>query len=39
MGNRICVAGKELLKGVTAMPITDILERNCKLYGNDICLV
>ena len=21
------------------MPITDILERNCKLYGNDICLV
>ena len=21
------------------MPITDILERNCKLYGDDICLV
>lgn len=21
------------------MPITDILERNCRLYGNDICLV
>jgi len=21
------------------MPITDILEKNCKLYGNDICLV
>ncbi len=21
------------------MPITEILERNCKLYGNDICLV
>ena len=21
------------------MPITDILERNCKLYGNDVCLV
>lgn len=21
------------------MPITDILERNCNLYGNDICLV
>ena len=21
------------------MPITDILERNCRLYGDDICLV
>ena len=21
------------------MPITDILEQNCKLYGNDVCLV
>ena len=21
------------------MPITDILERNCKLYGDDVCLV
>ena len=21
------------------MPITDILERNCKLYGEDICLI
>ena len=21
------------------MPITDILERNCRLYGEDICLV
>ena len=21
------------------MPITEILDRNCKLYGNDICLV
>lgn len=21
------------------MPVTDVLERNCKLYGNDICLV
>ena len=21
------------------MPITEILERNCKLYGNDVCLV
>lgn len=25
--------------GENKMPITDILERNCKLYGNDICLV
>ena len=21
------------------MPITDILERNCSLYGDDVCLV
>lgn len=21
------------------MPITEILERNCKLYGDEICLV
>lgn len=21
------------------MPITELLEQNCKLYGNDICLV
>lgn len=21
------------------MPITDLLERNCRLYGNDTCLV
>ena len=21
------------------MPITEILEKNCKLFGNDICLV
>ena len=25
--------------GESTMPITDILERNCKLYGEDICLV
>ena len=21
------------------MPITDILEKNCRLYGDDVCLV
>ena len=21
------------------MPITELLEQNCKMYGNDICLV
>jgi acyl-CoA synthetase (AMP-forming)/AMP-acid ligase II len=30
---------KVILKGRKIMPITDILERNCKLYGEDICLV
>ena len=25
--------------GVDSMPITEILERNSVLYGNDVCLV
>lgn len=25
--------------GVSHMPITEILEKNCALYGNDVCLV
>jgi len=27
------------MKGRWSMPITDILERNCRLYGDDTCLV
>jgi acyl-CoA synthetase (AMP-forming)/AMP-acid ligase II len=27
------------MKGRKIMPITDILERNCRLYGDDTCLV
>ena len=26
-------------KGDFLMPITDILEKNCRLYGDDVCLV
>lgn len=26
-------------RGLKSMPITELLERNCSLYGNDICLV
>lgn len=28
-----------LERGFFKMPITDLLERNCRMYGNDICLV
>ena len=30
---------KAIRKGIFPMPITDILEKNCRLYGDDVCLV
>ena len=35
---RVKVQKYKTERGIS-MPITDILERNCKLYGDDVCLV
>ena len=40
MSKRVKVTNdKRYKKGDFSMPITDILEKNCRLYGDDVCLV
>jgi acyl-CoA synthetase (AMP-forming)/AMP-acid ligase II len=36
---KFCQFGKSNTKGTIKMPITDLLEKNCRLYGDEICLV
>ncbi len=39
MWQNIFIYYYSVLKGRKIMPIIDLLEQNCKLYGDDICLV